>query len=202
MRRDEAARALGVPRSVATFHLDKLAKVGLLEVEFRRPPGRGGPGAGRPAKLYRRAADEVSISVPERHYDFLGRLLADAIVRASRQPGDPTEAAFVTAHEHGRELGRAVGGGAPEGPDAGLDRVAEVLHAQGYEPRAQDRTVILENCPFHCVAEEQRDLVCGMNRELVEGLLQGMELPCMEARLEPVPGRCCVTVRERTRPSP
>ena len=46
--RDEAAAALGVARSVAAFHLDRLAKVGLLDVEYRRPPGRAGPGAGRP----------------------------------------------------------------------------------------------------------------------------------------------------------
>ncbi len=42
-------------------------------------------------------------------------------------------------------------------------------------------------------------LVCGMNLELVEGLIEGMELPRVEARLDPVPGRCCVRVDERTR---
>src|SRR5947208_7959455 len=65
--RDTAAAALGVSRRVAAVHLDRLADQGLLAVEYRRPPGRGGPGAGRPAKLYRRADDEVAVSVPERH---------------------------------------------------------------------------------------------------------------------------------------
>src|SRR5262249_51369723 len=90
--RDAVARAVGVAGSVAAFHLDKLAGAGLLEVEFRRPPGRQGPGAGRPAKLYRRAGTEVSLSVPERHYDLVGRLLADAVAMASDRDMDPAVA--------------------------------------------------------------------------------------------------------------
>ncbi len=57
--RDQAAAGTGVPRHVAKFHLDKLAADGLLEVEFRRPPGRRGPGAGRPTKWYRRSLREL-----------------------------------------------------------------------------------------------------------------------------------------------
>src|SRR4051812_37329553 len=68
--RDEAAEAAGVPRSVAAFHLDKLAEAGVLEVRFQRTSGRTGPGAGRPSKLYRRSPEELSVSVPERHYDL------------------------------------------------------------------------------------------------------------------------------------
>jgi predicted ArsR family transcriptional regulator len=49
--RDEAASALGIGRTLAAFHLDKLADLGLLEVAFARRTGRSGPGAGRPAKL-------------------------------------------------------------------------------------------------------------------------------------------------------
>src|ERR671917_43859 len=60
--RDAAADALGVSRRVAAFHLDRLAEQGLLVVEYRRPPGRTGPGAGRPAKLYRRIEGEVAVS--------------------------------------------------------------------------------------------------------------------------------------------
>src|SRR5687768_14593850 len=70
--RDDAAAALDVPRSVAAFHLDKLADAGLVEVRFERTSGRQGPGAGRPSKLYRRHRDEIAASVPERHYDLAG----------------------------------------------------------------------------------------------------------------------------------
>ncbi|MFD9291401.1 hypothetical protein ACFWBV_24595 [Streptomyces sp. NPDC060030] len=37
-----------------------------LEVSFRRLSGRSGPGAGRPAKMYRRAEGEQAVSVPPR----------------------------------------------------------------------------------------------------------------------------------------
>ena len=52
--RDEASEALGIARSVAAFHLDKLADAGVAEITFERTTGRTGPGAGRPSKLYRR----------------------------------------------------------------------------------------------------------------------------------------------------
>src|ERR671913_563267 len=66
--RDEASDALAVPRSVAAFHLDKLVDAGVVETSFERTSGRTGPGAGRPSKRYRRSADEVAASIPDRRY--------------------------------------------------------------------------------------------------------------------------------------
>src|SRR3954447_16634908 len=66
--RDEAASAIGVSRALAAFHLDRLVRDGLLVPEYRRLSGRSGPGAGRPAKLYRRASGEVGVTLPERRY--------------------------------------------------------------------------------------------------------------------------------------
>src|SRR5687767_15672 len=62
--RDQAADALGIARHIVKFHLDRLEADGLLEAEFSRPPGRGGPGAGRPAKLYRRSSRQFTVSLP------------------------------------------------------------------------------------------------------------------------------------------
>ena len=53
--RDEAASAAGIGRALAVYHLDKLVESGLLTASYSRPPGRSGPGAGRPAKLYARS---------------------------------------------------------------------------------------------------------------------------------------------------
>src|SRR6476659_1666933 len=64
--RDQAADGVEVPRHTAKHHLDRLVDEGLLVTEFRRLTGRTGPGAGRPAKLYRRADTELEVSVPER----------------------------------------------------------------------------------------------------------------------------------------
>ncbi|HEY4378397.1 MAG TPA: helix-turn-helix domain-containing protein, partial [Acidimicrobiales bacterium] len=103
--RDEAAAALDVARSVAAFHLDKLAEAGVVEVSYERTSGRTGPGAGRPSKRYRRSGDEVSASVPDRHYDLAGSLLATAIAESTRT-GDPvTQCLSATAHAAGRRAG-------------------------------------------------------------------------------------------------
>src|SRR6187200_1216680 len=54
--RDEAARALGVSRSLAAYHLDRLVDEGLLTAGYAHRGERRGPGQGRPAKVYDRAA--------------------------------------------------------------------------------------------------------------------------------------------------
>src|SRR5215216_5040163 len=77
--RNQAAEAAAVGRGLAAFHLDKLVEAGLLEATFRRLGERRGPGAGRPAKLYRRAAGEVAASLPPRTYETAAHLLAEAV---------------------------------------------------------------------------------------------------------------------------
>ena len=78
--RDQAAAGVGVQRNLAAFHLDKLVEAGLLEVTFRRLTGRTGPGAGRPAKLYRRSSSEHAVTIPPRQYDLAAELPPDAAV--------------------------------------------------------------------------------------------------------------------------
>src|SRR5258705_9793168 len=80
--RDEVAEALGVGRTLAAFHLDKLVDAGLLDVSFARRSGRSGPGAGRTAKLYRRTSTEHTVSLPARAYRSAAELLAEAVERA------------------------------------------------------------------------------------------------------------------------
>src|SRR6185436_20123991 len=79
--REEAAAELGISRDLAAHHLDRLLDAGLLEVEYRRKGGRTGPGAGRPAKLYKRTQRDVSVSFPSRRYDVAAELLATAFDR-------------------------------------------------------------------------------------------------------------------------
>src|SRR5450759_5725428 len=102
--RDDVAGALDVPRRTAAFHLDRLAEQGLLAVTFARRTGRSGPGAGRPAKLYQRSTDEVSISLPPRHYDLAGRLLAGAVAEAEQSGRPPREVLDRRAHDLGQAL--------------------------------------------------------------------------------------------------
>jgi predicted ArsR family transcriptional regulator len=80
--RDEAAEAVGLRRGLVAHHLDRLANDGLLEVDYRRLTGRSGAGAGRSAKLYRRADVDLELSIPPRNPNLVGSLLADAVKSA------------------------------------------------------------------------------------------------------------------------
>lgn len=189
--REEAAQATGISATMARFHLDKLVDAGLLETEFRRLSGRTGPGAGRPSKLYRRAATAISVSLPERRYDLVGHLLAGAIERAT-DGTSMDEAVAEVAHDEGR----AIAASAPEsGTDDDLGRVATVLAAQGFEPHEKDGALTLANCPFDSLAREHTELVCSANLSLIGGILEGMDCPHLRAQGEPHAGQCCVAIR-------
>ena len=170
--KDEAAAAMGVARSVAAFHLDRLVADGLLTTEFRRLTGRQGPGAGRPAKLYRRAEGDLSVSLPARQYDLAAGLLAAAVNDATHTGVPVGEALTRVASERGRELGERARKEAGKRPSRHhrVDAALAVLAEQGYEPRTNGDEVVLSNCPFHALVDEQRDLVCGMNLDLLCGL--------------------------------
>ena len=171
--RDEVAEALGVGRTLAAFHLDKLVDAGLLEVSYARRSGRTGPGAGRPAKLYHLGVAEHAVSVPPRAYRTAAELLAEALERSGAD-----EALHQVALAHGRQV-------------TGQD-MTELLVAQGYAPVAAglDR-IELRNCPFHRLAEQFPPLICGMNLAMLSGLTEGSE---WTARMDAAPGRCCVTL--------
>ena len=187
--REQAAEACSVPVHSVKFHLDKLASAGLLEVDYRRVSGRSGPGAGRPAKLYRRSEREVSLSVPPRRYDLVGELLAAGVDRAMRSGEAVADAVEDVARTVGREIGT-------EADVAGddLERTGTVLAGHGYEPRSVDAELCLTNCPFDRLAADHTDLVCGINLALVDGVLDGLSAETLEARLVPEPGWCCVRV--------
>ncbi|WP_433251601.1 helix-turn-helix transcriptional regulator [Actinomadura nitritigenes] len=188
--RNEAAEAAGVGRTLAAFHLDKLVDGGLLEAGSRRLSGRSGPGAGRPAKVYRRSAVERGVSLPARDYGTAAGLLAEAAERAGLDR---------EVREAARREGAALAAGAPCGD---LDALAKVLEERGYEPVREDAedggeggggggaVLRMRNCPFHAVAERFPPLVCGMNLALLEGLVEGSE--GVRVRMDARPGWCCV----------
>ncbi|WP_432479772.1 helix-turn-helix transcriptional regulator [Nocardioides sp. GXQ0305] len=188
--REEAARALGLPRHTASFHLDRLVEVGLLATEYRRLTGRTGPGAGRPSKLYRRADQEWTVSLPDRRYDLVGGILARG-VETARAGGSTIDEAVEGA---ATEAGVAVGRRARRRRDA-LVRLADALADHGFEPRVDGETVVLANCPFDALAREHTALVCGLNQHFVQGVADGAGCAGVTAHLEPEPGLCCVKAR-------
>ncbi|WP_051840271.1 helix-turn-helix transcriptional regulator [Streptomyces sp. NRRL F-5126] len=177
--RDDAAAAVGISRTLAAYHLDKLVDAGLLTTSYARPAGRSGPGAGRPAKRYARARRELSVSMPPRDYALLAEVLAEAV--AADDSGGVREAVASAAHAAGRSAG---------GPD-----LTAALRACGYEPsETGEGCVELRNCPFHRLAQRHTELVCGLNLHLVRGLLEASGEPQDRAVLAPRPDRCCVFI--------
>jgi predicted ArsR family transcriptional regulator len=182
--RDQAAEALHLARSVAAFHLEKLVDAGLVKVRFERLSGRTGPGAGRPTKLYGRSTREFDISLPPRRYDLAGSLLAHAVWTSESEGTPIAEALADTARTAGEAVGAATSKGIP---------LVEVLAQHGYEPKEQEHEIKLLNCPFDILAEQHRELVCGMNLDFLKGVIAGMnEAESFTPRLSPEPGYCCV----------
>lgn len=188
--RDAAAAAVDIGRTLAAYHLDKLTDAGLLTAHYRRPEGRGGPGAGRPAKLYTPATQEMTVSVPPRDYELLARLLVSSVEHDA--DGTVRKAVNEAARDAGKRAGSESGG-----------NVLGTLRNCGYLPYVDDEGHInLRNCPFHVVAQDHKDVVCGLNLHLVEGIIAACGDLRAHAELEPQPDRCCVVVHDVTEPDP
>lgn len=193
--REEAADATGITRGLAAFHLDKLVDAGLLRARYQAPPGQP-RGRGRSPKVYEPAGDGLAVTIPERRYELIAEILADAVAE------DPTRAdaaAHRLAGQRGRELGAGL---AADGCG-----VLSALDGLGFEPRpegagpaagdpapAAPRRVLLHNCPFHALATRHTALVCGLNHAFLTGLLDGLGAADVAARLAPRPGACCVAL--------
>jgi predicted ArsR family transcriptional regulator len=185
--RDEVAASAGLSRSTAAFHLDRLAEEGLVEVEYRRRSNRMGPGSGRPAKLYSRARTELTVTLPERHYELAADLLARAIEESTGAGVDIRTAVRSASQEAGRSLG------------SGASSLIEALEHNGFEPIQDADDVVLGNCPFHRLAQQHTSLVCDLNRSLVDGIRAGAEDTSCAVLADPGAGRCCVRIT-RDRP--
>ncbi len=218
--RNEAAEAVGIQRSLAAFHLDKLVDAGLLVASFRRLTKRSGPGAGRPAKVYRRSEADHQVSLPPRSYETAAELLAEvvedagadaALHAAARRSGRARGASLrrnaiaattgepVTARQ-GEPPGAGERGrpGAAEGEGEGTVDLVTLLARHGFEPYRDGDVVRLHNCPFHQLARQFPPLICGMNLAMLEGLVEGAGLDGVTVHMDPAPGRCCVALSETT----
>jgi predicted ArsR family transcriptional regulator len=190
--RDQAAVAVGISRSLAAFHLDRLVEEGLLEADFRRLSGRAGPGAGRPSKVYRRRR-EIAVSVPRRDYELAARLLMGAI-----RPGHP--GLGEAAHREGRALGEAARRGMRGRRTRRALSAAAVglLEDRGFHPFLRpDGTIRLGNCPFDALAADHADTICRLNLAFLRGVIEGLGIDHLEAEPRPRNGACCVAL-ERT----
>lgn len=198
--RDEAAGALGISRELAAFHLDRLVAAGLLQTEYRRLGTRRGPGAGRPAKLYRPADGDIEVSFPARRYERVAAMFAEAL--ATQPGGLGVEAAASVARSRGEAAGieaRRLAGSSVK-PGAAQDSLLSLLREGGYEPRLDPPTgdISLCNCPYRSMATNHRELTCKMNVAWAEGVVAGLADPTIEATSAPASRGCCVAFSVRT----
>jgi len=165
----EAARALGCSRSAARQQLDRLEAAGMLLAEFRRPPGRGGPGAGRPAKSFRVAPELEVTEFPARRYpELIGLLL---------EQGDLGDGESRRAT--GRSYARALTAGlAAEARDPRMDHIlpslCRLLAELGYQARVVRARrargeLAVPTCPLRPVV-----MTAGGAVEIDRGLWEGL----------------------------
>lgn len=196
--RDEAAAATGIGRPLAAFHLDRLAAAGLLEVEYRRRSGRTGPGAGRPAKFYRRTRGlNVELSLPARRYRMAAEIFAAGLDR--RPDSHVRNEVREAARDRGAALTGAPGSDKaspratkPRSRRAARKALVAVLAREGFEPTDDGREIRLRNCPFDDLVADHRDLTCSMNLALLDGVVTGVGEAGLRAVARPVDGSCCV----------
>jgi predicted ArsR family transcriptional regulator len=124
----EAAVALDVHRNVARSRLDRLVEAGFLAVSFERRGGRRGPGAGRPAKVYRVAPEVEGVEFPDRRLGELIGLLVEKVPARGR-----SKALREVGEDFGRELAAAAGLTPARSVGGGLERVCNGLGSLGFQ---------------------------------------------------------------------
>jgi predicted ArsR family transcriptional regulator len=181
--RDDVAQRAGIPRSTVSFHLDRLVQDGLLAVEFHKPPGKTGPGSGRPAKMYRPVADEIGASVPDRNYDLAGELMAAAIEK-STTVGEPIDHTLpAESYRKGEAMAE------------GVANLEDFLAQAGYRPQPDgDGGFLLPNCPFHRLSDKHPGVVCIMNGAFLQGAADRLEASGGRVVPADVPGHCCARI--------
>jgi predicted ArsR family transcriptional regulator len=175
---DEVAAVQKIHRNVARSRLERLAEAGLLVVSFERRTGRTGPGAGRPAKTYRVAPELSAIQFPERHYELLIRLIADALPESAR-----VDRLREIGAAYGRELARQARLRPVQGFRPAVERICSGLGRLGYQASVaeadSDRALITTaTCPLRPVVRAHTQLAVldhGMWAGLVAAALRGVE---------------------------
>jgi predicted ArsR family transcriptional regulator len=180
--------------NVARHHLDKLAGDGYLRVTHRRPSGRSGPGAGRPAKCYEVTSKIIDLHFPARRPDMLVDLLLRILDRVS--PPAMEALAFEVGREYGRELAAEVGTPDEAGYAGAITAVAKALSGMGFGIAAEtgDSRLVTAVCPFGTAAVGHPDVVCSLDRGMMTGLFESLSEDCeptLHANTDPV--EACVT---------
>jgi predicted ArsR family transcriptional regulator len=200
---DQLADVLGVHRNVARARLDRLVEAGLLDVRFERPAGRGGPGAGRPARVYSVTPELTALEFPLRRYGAL----VDGLIEAL-----PARGRSKRLREAGVAFGRELAVSAALEPAASLPEAAADVcaalgelgfHAAVEAATDQEAWIRTATCPVRPLVQSGRTTIPldhGMWAGLVAAALDGVEALDVECQgqgcLDP-DAACRVRIRVR-----
>ncbi|MCG3753534.1 metalloregulator ArsR/SmtB family transcription factor [Amycolatopsis sp. Poz14] len=174
----DVAEQVGLHANTARFHLDGLVESGLAE---RRTEDRTRPG--RPRTVYAAIAEEAAEG--RRSYRLLAEMLTGLIAENVADPGKAAESA-------GEAWGRYLADRPPPthrvDEAEGIRRLSTVLSDAGFAPdpsgSPEQPVIRLRHCPFREIAEERRDVVCGLHLGLMRGVLEEVRAPLTAERLE------------------
>ncbi len=182
---DEVAAAVGVHRTVAFQHLERLLAFGYLAT-YRRRGGR----RGKPAKVYRLARGPIEVSHPARRHRQLAGLLARALDRLG-------SAGHAAGRDAGRDYGRSLG---PAHPASDVLAALVPLEALGSRYVVEPGGVLVAaNCVFREACEDSPQVVCGLHAGMLEGVLAAGGQPHTVAPLGPRPEKGCAFAVEAQR---
>ena len=193
MTSSAVSELFGIHSNVARHHLDKLANDGYLRVTHRRPSGRSGPGAGRPAKCYEASGKGIDLHFPSRRHDLLIELLLKVLARSGAE--DLGALAEEVGREYGHELAAQIGAPDEAGYEEAVRAVARAMTGLGFEmsPDLEGHRLLTSRCPFGAAAADHPEVVCSLDRGVVSGLFGELAAGCRPV-LRPSPeDEACVT---------
>lgn len=195
LTREDISTALGISIKLAAFHLDKLVDRGLLKAHYAPRKGK----AGRSSKFYALSGMEFSVTIPSRQYDLVGSVLVETLEQLDGQEdaGLAVRLARIKGREIAEKLKTKVSTKSKR-HSRDLAIAKKSLELLGYEPYAQSGSEIgLKNCPFHSLAKQAPDVVCPINKGLIEGVLVNLGVKATQLSPGPPNGKCCVSVKSR-----
>lgn len=193
---NQVAELFDIHANVARHHMDKLAEEGFLQVSRRRPSGRSGPGAGRPAKCYEVTAKPIDVHFPAARSDHL----VDLLLRLVNRLGGPDIASVAEdlGRQYGRELAEEIGTPDEAGYQSAVTAVAAAMTGLGFgialDAEGDGTRLLTSHCPFGERAGAHPEVICSLDRGIVAGLFAGLKRPC-DPVLHPRPDEAesCVT---------
>ncbi|MEP6980981.1 MAG: helix-turn-helix domain-containing protein [Nakamurella sp.] len=192
----DLATATGLHITTVRFHLDVLARAGLITVQTlpRTTPGR-------PRTVYMIRVEEPTVDA----YHPLAAVLA---ANLGRTPG--------TRRRRAEKAGRDWAATLVPVPDEPLDHgdsaaeVTAIFARMGFDPElhppAEDtgaRDIRLRGCPYRDLAQSHPEVICAIHLGLLQGTLAQLDGPPTTAQLLPfVKPRLCVVRLTPNPPAP